>query len=91
MATVTVIATRDFTFDGREVHRGEAVTMPAIHAAVRARCGDVSLDAGRRSTYTTKDMLAQPVTAPVTVAPPPEPPAPTPRRRRRTRQPKASA
>lgn len=83
--TVTVVATQDFSYEGRPVHAGEAITMRPIDAAIAGRRGQVSLDKQARATYRTKDLTAAPVTSPVTVASAPPAPLPTaPRTRTRT-------
>lgn len=81
--TVTVVATQDFSYEGRPVHAGEAITMRPIDAAIAGRRGQVSLDKQARATYQTKDLTATPVALLVALPVPlPEPPAPLPTAKR---------
>lgn len=43
MTVVTVTAVRSFQFEDRNINKGDDVTLPAIHAAIEARKGNVSL------------------------------------------------
>lgn len=52
MAIVTVIATRAFPYQGRQIASGEPVQMPAVIAAVHGRRGNVSLS--QRPSYSTR-------------------------------------
>ena len=78
MAQVTVVGMRAFTYGGRLIHQGEAVTMPAIDAAIHGRLGHVSLDPMTAATYQTRVMVAAGPPASVSTAS-------VPTRRRRTR------
>lgn len=94
MSLVTVVATQPFTHDGRSIHKGEAVTMEALDAAVHAQARRVTLDRSVRPTYQTREMTAERPAPPVTVqdptaAPPAVAPARTARTRTRTRTPRA--
>lgn len=66
---VTVTAVRSFQFEDRYINKGDDVTLPAIHAAIEARKGNVSL-----ARVQVRAMKADPT---------PEPPPPTRRRGRR--------
>lgn len=81
MSLVTVVAIRDFTFQERTVHRGEAVELQAVEASIHARLGHVSLDRDARPTYQTRDMVA--VAPPVVVVSDVPEQSPVRRRRRR--------
>lgn len=58
MSLVTVIATQAFVHQGRQIHRGEAVTLEALEAAVHAQARRVSLDKDARATYRTTEAIA---------------------------------
>lgn len=74
MAEVTVTAVRTFTFRGEIVNKGSDVTMEAVHAAIEARNGNVSLAKGHAKYMTA------------TATPEPTEPPPTRRSRRQYRR-----
>lgn len=67
--TTVVIATKDFDYQGRAIHAGEAVRMRPVDAVIAARRQDVTLDKGARATYQTKVLTAETPTTPQPVQP----------------------
>lgn len=64
MQLVTVTAITPFTYEGREIRRGQPVSMKPVDAAIHARQGHVSLSrpekkSSRRNTYRTRDLVAE--------------------------------
>lgn len=74
MEFVTVVAIQAFTHQGRSYHKGEAVTIAALDAAVLAQARKVTLDRAARATYRTADLSAAqpplPAAIPVIELPP---------------------
>lgn len=59
---VTVTAVRSFQFEDRQINKGDDVTLPAIHAAIEARKGNVSLAKG---IIRTREITPEPEPTPV--------------------------
>lgn len=77
--SISVVAIRAFDHDGRLIHRGEAVDVSPLEAAVLAQKRRVSLDPRRRPTYQTRELVpAEPevLVMATTIEPDPEPEPP---------------
>ena len=63
--SIRVVAIRSFEYDGRLIHRGEAVEMPLHDAVLHTQQRHLSVDPSHRPTYQTRELVAEPTPAPV--------------------------